>query len=129
MARKPTTKSICVVQGNYGYGHGWEDLTAEDSRKECLARLREYRANESGPLRVINRRVKIGAGLGRARLAGGGRQEKFSRMAEVFRRGRNEGWFSSVIVDEKRHEFGPFSSPEDAQKAARLAYRRLGKQR
>jgi len=66
MPRVAKTKKICVVQGNYGYGHGWEDLTAEDTRKECLARLREYRANESAPFRVITRRVKL-SGVGRAR--------------------------------------------------------------
>lgn len=59
MARAPKTKKICVVQGNYGYGHGWEDLTAADDRKECLRDLRSYRENEAGtPFRVINRRVK-----------------------------------------------------------------------
>lgn len=33
------------VQGNYGYGHGWEDLTAESERSDGLARLKEYQAN------------------------------------------------------------------------------------
>ena len=55
------TKIIYVVQGNYGYGHGWEDLTAEDERKEALARLREYRENESAPFRLIRRRERIAA--------------------------------------------------------------------
>lgn len=45
-----------VLQGNYGYGHGWEDLTAEESRREILKRLREYRANEGGNYRIIQRR-------------------------------------------------------------------------
>ena len=58
-ARVAKTKLIHVVQGNYGYGDGWEDLTAEDTRKEALARLREYRANESGPFRLIRRRERI----------------------------------------------------------------------
>lgn len=56
-ARK--TKDIHVVQGNYGGGHGWEDVTAEETRKEALARLREYRENESAPFRLIRRREKI----------------------------------------------------------------------
>jgi hypothetical protein len=60
-ARAAKTKLIYVVQGNYGYGHGWEDLTAEDTRKEALTRLREYRANERGPFRLIRRREKIAA--------------------------------------------------------------------
>jgi hypothetical protein len=49
--------TIFVVQGNYGYGHGWEDLTTEMTGKEGRARLREYRANESAPFRLIQRRV------------------------------------------------------------------------
>lgn len=56
------TRDEFVIQGNYGYGHGWEDLTSEDRRKDALARLREYDANEAGvPHRMICRRVKIGA--------------------------------------------------------------------
>jgi hypothetical protein len=58
-ARVAKTKLIHVVQGNYGYGHGWEDLTAENTRKEALVRLREYRANEAGPFRLIRRRERI----------------------------------------------------------------------
>lgn len=49
-----------VIQGNYyrrDQPHGWEDLTAETSREEALARLREYRENEPGtPFRRIRRR-------------------------------------------------------------------------
>ena len=59
--RVSKTELIHVVQGNYGYGQGWEDLTAEDNRKEALVRLREYRANEAGvPFRLIRRRERIG---------------------------------------------------------------------
>lgn len=57
--RASKTKLIHVVQGNYGYGHGWEDLTAEDNRKEALERLREYRENEAGPFRLIRRRERL----------------------------------------------------------------------
>jgi hypothetical protein len=64
--RSPKTRLIHVVQGNYGYGHGWEDLTAEDTRKEALARLREYRENESAPFRLIRRRERIGSPAGSA---------------------------------------------------------------
>lgn len=56
--RTPKTQVVCVVQGNYGYGHGWEDLVAETSVTECRARLREYRENEPGtPFRRVNKRV------------------------------------------------------------------------
>lgn len=51
------TRDEFTVQGNYG--HGWEDLTSEDSRKEGRARLREYRENENYPFRLICRRVRI----------------------------------------------------------------------
>lgn len=57
--RVPKTRIIFVVQGNYGYGHGWEDVTAAETRKEALQNLREYRENESAPFRMIRRREKI----------------------------------------------------------------------
>ena len=58
--RVAKTKIIHVVQGNYGYGHGWEDVTAEETRKEAMQRLREYLENESSPFRVIRRRERLG---------------------------------------------------------------------
>lgn len=48
-----------VVQGNYGYGHGWEDVASEDTRNEARERLREYRENSPGLHRLISRRVKL----------------------------------------------------------------------
>lgn len=61
-ARVAKTRLIWVVQGNYGYGHGWEDVTAEESGKEARERIREYRENERGvPFRLIRRREKIAA--------------------------------------------------------------------
>lgn len=42
-----------VLQGNYGFG--WEDLTA-GTRREMLTNLKEYRENEGGTYRIINRR-------------------------------------------------------------------------
>lgn len=48
---------LWVVQGNYGWGHGFEDLTAEDTYSEGRARLREYRDNEPGIRhRLVHRR-------------------------------------------------------------------------
>ena len=49
---------LWIVQGNYGYGHGWEDLCASEDRKEARANLRDYRENEPGPHRLIQRREK-----------------------------------------------------------------------
>jgi hypothetical protein len=59
MAYTRKTRDEFVLQGNYGYGNGWEDLTAEETRKEIRARLREYRENEGGNYRIVCRRVKI----------------------------------------------------------------------
>ena len=52
-----STKREWILQGDYGYGHGWEDLCAEESRTEINQRLREYRENEGGTYRVVTRRV------------------------------------------------------------------------
>ena len=61
-ARVRKTKDIWVVQGNYGYGHGWEDVTAAETWKEAKENIREYRENERGvPFRVIRRREPIAA--------------------------------------------------------------------
>lgn len=58
--RAPKTKIVHVIQGNYGYGRGWEDVTAANDRNEALTRLREYRENEPGvPFRRIQRRERI----------------------------------------------------------------------
>lgn len=42
-----------VLQGNYG--QGWEDLTA-GTYPEVRQNLKEYRENEGGSYRIINRR-------------------------------------------------------------------------
>ena len=52
---------LYVLQGNYGYGHGWEDLSAEDKSQPHAYRrirqtLKEYRENEGGRYRIIERR-------------------------------------------------------------------------
>jgi hypothetical protein len=60
--RVAKTKLLWIVQGNYGYGQGWEDVTAEENSKEARDRIREYRENERGvPFRLIRRREKIAA--------------------------------------------------------------------
>ena len=46
-----------IVQG--AYGQGWEDVAAEETRKEALATLRAYRENETQyPHRLIKRKIK-----------------------------------------------------------------------
>jgi len=59
MVAKKQTKYeyVFVLQGNYGYGDGWEDLTAEDTLRDAKQRKKEYRENEGGNYRIINRRV------------------------------------------------------------------------
>lgn len=48
---------LFVVQGNYGFGHGWEDLCASTVKSEARANLKDYRLNEVGiPHRMIQRR-------------------------------------------------------------------------
>jgi hypothetical protein len=43
------------VQGNYG--QGYECVTAEDTRPEALARLKEYRENEPGTaFRIVRKK-------------------------------------------------------------------------
>lgn len=60
MPRQRKTRDEWTIQGNYGYGHGWEDLCSEDNRKEARERLKEYRDNEPGtPHRIEKRRVRI----------------------------------------------------------------------
>jgi len=51
---KPKKKIIFVLQGTYG--HGWEDLTAEETRAEIRQRLKEYRENEGGNYRIVRKR-------------------------------------------------------------------------
>lgn len=61
MAYVRKTKDEYIVQGNYGYGHGFEDECAEETRKEAKERLKEYRENGNGSYRIVKRRVKIKA--------------------------------------------------------------------
>jgi len=48
-----------VLQGNYGYGHGWQDLCASEFRTEINAHLKEYRENEGGTYRVVTRDMRF----------------------------------------------------------------------
>jgi len=54
------TRDVWEVRGNYGYGHGYEAVTAADTRQEALAYLREYRANEPGvPFKIVKTREAL----------------------------------------------------------------------
>lgn len=54
------TRDVYDVRGDYGYGHGFETVTAETELREAKARLREYRENEPGvPFKLVTRRERI----------------------------------------------------------------------
>ena len=58
MAHQRKTRDEFQVHGNYGFGY--EEVTAEDTRKEALARLREYRENEPGTsFKLVTRRIPL----------------------------------------------------------------------
>lgn len=62
MAYKRKTRDEFQVHGNYGYGHGYEEVTAEDTFREARARLREYCENEPGvPFKIVIKRVPLSA--------------------------------------------------------------------
>jgi hypothetical protein len=53
------TRDEWELQGNYGYGHGWECLCA-GTYAEVKANKKDYRENEPGtPTRIVCKRVKI----------------------------------------------------------------------
>lgn len=60
MTYQRKTRDEWQVQGDYGYGHGYEEVTAADTRKEAMQYLREYRENEPGiPFKIVCKRVPL----------------------------------------------------------------------
>ena len=56
--RRNKYRYVHVTQANYGYGHGWEDIGAHDTRADARAELRVYCDNmPEYPYRVVSRRV------------------------------------------------------------------------
>ncbi len=55
MKRKNKYTYLWILQGHYGF-HGWEDLTASESFREVRDDLKDYRENEGGHYRIIQRR-------------------------------------------------------------------------
>lgn len=54
------TRDEIEVQGNYGFGHGYECVCGAHDRREARALLRDYQANEPGvPFRIRTVRVKL----------------------------------------------------------------------
>ena len=61
--RARVTRDVWVIQSNYGYGHGWEDTTEEETRAEAVAQVKCYRENQPEyPHRIIKRRERIEGG-------------------------------------------------------------------
>lgn len=49
-----------VLQGNYGYGEGWEDLCQSEDRDEMVTDRKAYRENApEGNYRIIRRREQV----------------------------------------------------------------------
>jgi hypothetical protein len=46
---------VYEVEADYGYGHGWEVVTREETIQEARERLREYVENEGGTYRIMKR--------------------------------------------------------------------------
>lgn len=57
------TVDVYVIQQDYGYGHGWEDVTSADTRADARQALRDYRVNmPEYPARCVTRRERITGG-------------------------------------------------------------------
>lgn len=60
MPYKRKTVDEFNILSNYGYGHGWEVVTTELSRKDGLNQLKTYRDNDpSNPYKMVKKRVGI----------------------------------------------------------------------
>lgn len=48
------------IQGDYGYGCGYETVTTETTSREAREQLRVYRENEPGVhFRIVKKRIKL----------------------------------------------------------------------
>lgn len=60
MAYQRKTKDEYWLMANYGYGHGWEEVLAEDTKAEAFKRKREYERNQPEyRYKVVKKRIKI----------------------------------------------------------------------
>lgn len=54
------TRDEYELQGDYGYGYGWECLVPYDTLSEARQDLRLYRENEPGvPFRIVKHRIPL----------------------------------------------------------------------
>ena len=99
--RTRKTSDSYVLQGNYG--HGWEDLTAENTLAEIRQRRKEYRENEGGEYRITKRRLQAfgrdpqpkRGSMQRARIDRRGTAKPRSRIVGRFPEGQCIGPFST----------------------------------
>ncbi len=60
LQRARKTRDEYVVEQNFGYGHGWEEVSAEDTMAEARKRRDEYRENQPEyPVRIRKTRVRL----------------------------------------------------------------------
>lgn len=60
MAYVRKTKDEYVLQCNYGYGDGWEDVFTEETMKEAKKQKKVYEENmPQYPYKIVKRRVKL----------------------------------------------------------------------
>lgn len=54
------TRDEWVIEQDFGYGHGWEEVCSADNRREALDDLKSYRENQPKyPVRMRKTRVKL----------------------------------------------------------------------
>lgn len=60
MSYQRKTKDVYYLMANYGYGHGYEEETAEESYREIKQRLKEYKENAPQySYKIVRKREKI----------------------------------------------------------------------
>ena len=59
MAYVRKTRDEFRIMGNFGYGHGWEEMSAYDTRREAIADLKAYRASGQGAYKLVKVRIKV----------------------------------------------------------------------
>lgn len=54
------TQDVYEIQGNYGYGHGFECVNTETTMFDARRSMRKYRENEKGTtFRIVKKRIKV----------------------------------------------------------------------
>jgi hypothetical protein len=60
VAYQRKTRDVWIIQQNWGFGDGWEDVSAEDSRADARRAVKEYRDNQPEcPVRIKKTRERI----------------------------------------------------------------------